>query len=69
MVDNARPEAEVKNEKSEIDVLSFSANPTKPPAIIRKKKITRGKDPTRLNFWRLSLSVSYGLVKTMFARE
>ena len=56
-------------EEKEKNSLSFSANPTKRPTGVRKNRKTREMVTTALNFWRLSLGVLYGLVKTMFARD
>ena len=43
--------------------------PSESKTIVRKKRKTRREGTTALNFWRLSLSVLYGLVKAMFARD
>ena len=50
-------------------VLSFFANLTKRPTGVRKRKKTRRSGSTGSHFWKLSLGVLYGLVKTMFVRD
>ena len=58
-----------KRRKMKKNSLSFSANPTKRLTGVRKKRKPRRTGVTAPHFWRLSLSVLYGLVKTMFARD
>ena len=50
-----------REEKRKKHSLSFSANPTKHPAGVRKKKKTRGLAQKRPNVLELSLSVLPGL--------
>ena len=67
---DARPEAWLKKYKIiENCVLSFSPDPTKHPARVRKCKKTGWKGVTAVRFWRLSLCNLWCLVKTMFARN
>ena len=50
-------------------VLSFSANPTKRPTGVRNKKKQDTSPQLAVYFWRHSLGVLYGLVKTIFPPE
>jgi len=58
-----------KKKINELCVLSFSPNPTKTPARVRKKRKTGWKGVTVPLFWWLSLGDLYHLVKAMFARD
>ena len=63
-------EAELKHlKKHEMYVLSFSPNPTKTPARVRKKRKTGGPCLRAPRFWMFSLGNSYHLAKAMFARD